>query len=895
MKQYPANTGFVNRGYNDISPFSELQDVTIVKGSLSSRAGWETLGALPADIDVFEVLEISGDFYEILVDTNRELYVFKNSNLVLNRTLRTYTGGRLSFSNLGNVVALWDKDQVVSMTAPPSDLNPKEGFIVVSKTVDYNTTINIKTPTEKIKVEIGDPTVLGYAVVDGRRGVDAVARAIATGLGGSSYGDPAEVIDAALLAASNFWDSLLESPKDKNTGWWTQFTTLSVAYTTAAEDYGNLDSRTLEQRTLESDYWLSLIPAKYTDILAVNITGNPTYTPGMDYTIRINADTLTASAEKTLILSLLDDVDLYTANAAAALVAPDNTAITLAYNTAVENIATFLQTAATTPQAGYVHHYPAATVIQTMMGSYAKSAATFVAGYSGSRNYAYKGNVVYIPDITGFSVTSGNDYLTLIEGKVLNPLELPRYAPLGTVLRIEPIPGKGPATFAKAVPKSKSNSTSFLIESTWEESADPGQAYTWDQSTLPTLIDINPSVHVWNLSSDISPYWTEKKAGDIDLCPNPFIVGNKIVDIARAANRLLLLGSNASLTISELGKRTNLFRVSTLLLYPTDAFSTSISGEKPAHLYKIAHWGSHIAILGSTNLFKFDLSNSIDATFPKMTRGVGWGGKQALTATTEADLILVGEEMYSLSYGQYGVRVELIPLSARVNLPQTLLKVLYDTIRKNVYLISADSIWVGHFIKDNDWAWTTLTVPGTITNAWMETQYLRLSCTNTGSKGALLRLPLYPNATLSEADTYQATDTITWAGFWSASAIGSGQTQPSVGARAGLTLTLAPDTPLLTTVVPTMTLQGSEVPGVGRARINRCVLKTRGVCSVTASGNTFTNTTLRATSGQTSRDISIPVNFAGSLGDIELGLVSGEISGIALEYIQGKANLGAAF
>ena len=534
-----------------------------------------------------------------------------------------------------------------------------------------------------------------------------------------------------------------------------------------------------------------------------------------------------------------------------------------------------------------MHHGDWAQIkLSTEMAKYLTAAQSFLVTGDST---AHRGNVVYYPDMTGISVLNGDEYLTLIQGKVLSPLELPRYAPMGTVLRVEPIPGKGPATYTKATPKIESDNFGALKEVSWDECAAGTEPYKWDQTTMPALIDLLPTIRVWNELAEVTPYWRDKKAGDTELCPNPLLVGGKIMDIARGANRLLLLGDNASLSISELGKRQNLFRVSTLLLYPTDAFSTSISGEKPANLYKISTWGSHIAILGSTNIFKMDLSNSIDATFPKMTRGVGWGGKQALTANTEADLILVGEEMYSLSYGEYGIRVTLNPLSSYVNLPQNLIKVLYDPIRKNIYLIAPESIWVSHFVKDEQWAWTRLTVPGTVTGAWLETQYLRLSCTNAG-KGALLRLPLYPSSVVAK------TDTIRWAGFWNPAAVTTPEDAPSVGARTTLTLSSPRTAPVLTPVVPSLALLGSEAPGVGKARISRAILKTRGECEVATGLGTFSTLNLRTEPGGNSRDITIPVNLTGNLNNpLVLNLLSGEVTGISLLYVQGKANLGGAF
>lgn len=890
MKQYSANTGMVHRGQNGVSPFYAIQDALIVKNSLSSRAGYASLGALPRDIDIFEMVEIQGDFYEILVTTAKQLYVFKNGTKVINTLLRAYTGGSLSFSNLGNVIAIWDKAQTVAMVAPPEETNPHAGFIVVTKSVDYNTSIVLNTPAGEIKVTVGDPTVTSYSTVDATRGVDAIARAIARG-GSETYSSPAEALRAAYTWANDIWNGSGASTLIKSAAW-PFFEIHAAAYDVAAAAYNNLDFRTAGQRAADNAYWLDQAADIDTEIRSMDLSVNANYNPVLDYTMLVNANLLATSTEKTALLNKISDRTNYEALAAAALVALDNTAIIASYTTSIQNIVDFLTQLSTTWWIGYMHHGDWAQVkLSTGMVPYLEAAKKFLV-LGSTRDH--KGNVVYFSDLTGITIKEGEEYLTLIDGKVLNPLELPRYAPLGAVLRIEPIPGKGPATFAKASPKRTISESGVLKDITWEECADITEPYEWDQATMPTLVDLVPSIRVWNEAGESSPYWREKRAGDIELCPNPFLVGNKIVDISRGANRLLLLGSNASLTISELGKRNNLFRVSTLLLYPTDAFSTIISGEKPANLYKIAHWGSHIAILGSTNLFKFDLSNSIDATFPKMTRGVGWNGKEALVAATEADLLLIGEAMYSLSYGSYGVRVELTSASDAVNLPQNLIKALYDPIRKNAYLIAPDTIWVAHLVKEN-WAWTFLTVPGTITNAWMETQYLRLSCTKDGL-GTIVRMPLYPGLTQEPETLNQFEDTIVWRGTWAAADIIGTQTTAAVGARAGLTLTGAEPIAETNPVLPVLALYGSEVPGVGRARITRCLLRTVGDVQVCFDKRLYFSEKLRSqtTLSPGNREIVLPANFAGALETHNITLLAGEISGVTLEYIQGKANLGSA-
>ena len=744
LKNYPVTGGMNERGTRIDTPFKYLNNLQRVKNSLRPRPPFTTLGQGPSNWLIWETLEIEENFYEVFVTTARELYVFKNGANMLQSSVWNWTGGPIKASILGNVIALWDPAQVVSMSTPAVNPYPNEGFIIVKSPVDYMTKVVIQSPQGTITVSIGDPTVDGYAKTDAARAVESVAKKIAQGFGGG-WKNVGEVGQTALDNAKAAFDELPNTYSKNQPAW--------DALQLAIDNFNTADAAvqgilTPEQQTMIHDYWTDLVPSVLAEMAAINVSTVPGYVSGTDYTIQANIDTLGASTQKTQLTALRAKADGYLAKAAAALVPVDSVAVNQARNNASNALVAVMTL--------YGNIYWALTsdptdlnksFTEVMLWQAYTAINVAAAGTSTTGRYLYKGNVVYIPDTTGISITTGEEYLTLISGSVLGPADLPRYAPIGTFLKVNPVPSttimtSGAVCYLKAVPLLSSPVTG-MSEVTWEECCLNTEPKDLIASTMPVIVDLLPSVHAWNTPADTYNYWVPRKAGDYKLCPQPLLIGNKITDVGRGANRLLLLSDNSTITSSELGRRANIFRVSALQLYPTDAISTAISGERPSHLYKIVPWGMHIALLGTSSIFKFDVSQGIDATLIKISRACSWNGPQAKACVTDADLLLISQVgVHLLSYGVYGTRTELESLTEHIDLPEGILDAFYDPLRKTIYILYPTKILVGWNLGKT-WGWGWYTSPETLIKGWLLTGRLRmLAHGTTAPTQDLIWLPL---------------------------------------------------------------------------------------------------------------------------------------------------------
>ena len=813
-----------------------------VKDSLSLRPGYTVLGQGPSDWLIWETLEIDENFYEVFVTTSRTLYVFKNGALLLQSSVWSWTGGTIQASILGNVVAIWDPAQTVTMVTPPTVTFPNEGFIVVNTPIDYLTTVSISHPGGTITITIGDPVALGYPTVDSSRAVEAVAIKIAQGFGGG-WQNVGAVAQTALDNANTAF-ATLPSTYVKNQPAWDA---LQAAITT----FNNADAAvqgitTPAQRTMMHDYWAGLVPPILTEMAAINVSGVPGYVSGTDYTLQTNINTLDPSPQKTQLTTLRSTADGYLANADAALVITDSTAA-MAARTAASNALITIMTfygnvywALSSDPTNLNADFSIVMLAQAQIAAQVAAADTSTGG-----RYLFKGNVVYIPDTTGVSIDKGEEYLTLISGTVEGPSNLPRYAPVGTFLKVNPIPSSMNATtgavmYLKAIPLLNTTPSSGMCEVTWEEACLNTEPSEVNASTMPVLIDLIPSVQAWNTPTDTYNYWLPRKAGDYLLCPQPLLINNQITDIGRGANRLLLLGSNSSITSSELGHRANIFRVSALQLYPTDPISTAISGERPAHLYKIVPWGMYIALLGSTGIFKFDVSSGIDATLLKIQRACSWNGPPALACATDADLILVSTTgVYLVSYGVYGTRIDLTSLTEHINIPDGILGALYEPLHSTLFIVYPSQILVGWKIKENwGWAWYD-TGPYTIQKGTLLNNHIRFVTVG----NTLLSQLLHTNTNLVEYNYPTTYDEyyFNWTTWTLDGTTSFSNPQPSIS------------NPSLVSeyyqyfVQGQIYLQGTDSLSLGWSQLAGVTFRTRGKAQLAYLGETYSNTTAYST------------------------------------------------
>jgi hypothetical protein len=897
LKNYPVTTGMSERGTRVDTPFEHLENLQRVKDSLRIRPALSYLGGAPSNWEVWETLEIDENFYEVFVTLTKDLFVFKNGTKMLQSSVWPWTGGPIQASVLGNVVAIWDPAQVVTMQTPPTPAYPNEGFIIVKTPVDYNTKVIVQSPSTTITIAIGDPISAGYPTVDAARAVEAVAKAIARGFGGG-WKNVGEVAQTALDNAKAAWTNSIEPLGGyvKNQGAWDNLQN-------AITDFNNADAAvgailTPAQRTSVHDYWTSLVPAVLAEMTAINVSSVPGYVSGTDYTLQANIDTLGASSQKTQLTALRVTADGYLSQAAAALV-PGNTTLAqatlAAKTTALLNLMTL-----------YGQMYWALSVDPTnlnksftevMAGQALAAQQVAASGSSGGGRYLYKGNVVYIPDMTGISITSGEEYMTLLAGSVQGPADLPRYAPLGTFLKMNPTPSAmnsttGAVCYIQAIPLINTAITD-MCEVTWEETCLNTEPSILDASSMPVIVDLIPSVLAHNTPSDTFNYWLERKAGDYKLCPPPLIIGNKITDIGRGANRLLLLGDNSTLTSSELGRRANIFRVSALQLYPTDPISTAISGERPAHLYKIVPWGMHIALLGTSSIFKFDVSQGIDATMIKISRACAWNGPKAVACPNNADLLLISSEgIHIVSYGVYGTRVELDNIAEHINLPAETPLAFYDPLRKTLFVLYQLTlkILVGWDLgKGWGWGWYSIPTNGNLIKGWLLTNNLRFT---TDAQG-LYELPLHEYS--SSTGTLQTNYNDHIGDYNNSWLLNSSVSIPGNTVASVCTAQAPPGVLNYPTIQTSIKLKGADSLNLGWNRIAKATFTTRGFTTLNCNGITYNNqvTYSRPLGGKTSITDSIAIPWSSLTGynnSPSLQLTRGEINLCTLSYYTRSTN-----
>lgn len=132
----------------------------------------------------------------------------------------------------------------------------------------------------------------------------------------------------------------------------------------------------------------------------------------------------------------------------------------------------------------------------------------------------------------------------------------------------------------------------------WEECVDPTNNIAFDPATMPISVTRQSD---GTFDIDTLP-WTQKAAGDNEICPAPSIVGRPITDIFLWRNRLGFL-TPTTVVLSRSGKYYELWRQTATQLVDDDRIDITINHPQLSYLNAATPFDETVALLGDAAQF----------------------------------------------------------------------------------------------------------------------------------------------------------------------------------------------------------------------------------------------------------------------------------------------------
>ena len=279
-------------------------------------------------------------------------------------------------------------------------------------------------------------------------------------------------------------------------------------------------------------------------------------------------------------------------------------------------------------------------------GLRATSTGSTVAVYKVNTNDPNNGQLDYLH--IEVEAGQGSKSVVAINGTVETIEGLPKYAVVGTRIKIRPNPTSDKGTYylnatSVATGKSEWNYISSPLEVeqeevVWAESRKPDEPYSLDSDTLPYTYTLDDGIQ--------TIAFKDRRTGDNTSVRVPDFVGKTITNIAYFQKRLVFLSENNAV-MSETDEPSNFWRQSAVQLLVTDAVSvaSSVAGADKL-LYATPH-NRDLLITTTNSQFKIDGSVAVTPQTVAMPLTTSYESQAGIAPVSMGNSIIL-----PISYGE---------------------------------------------------------------------------------------------------------------------------------------------------------------------------------------------------------------------------------------------------